>query len=116
MPNFTQTQIEKLELLTGHSNYSTLVRDRLTLDYSAAVIEQVEGLIVEIASIDALLKEARDTSFVMESRGSRLSYSQHVAHLKAEGTRALRELVQLLDISLAYNKYAPRRTSSKNYW
>ncbi len=117
MTQFTIPQIEEFERTLGFFVFDTTVRNSLTSQYSDTVIDRALTIVDELASIDNLLKESLETSFVRESRGSKLSYSSHVAHLKSEGTRLLTELGQLLVVGVNYNKYLPNsRHNTIAYW
>ncbi|MEH1858036.1 MAG: hypothetical protein V7L21_08545 [Nostoc sp.] len=118
MTQFTTVQAEEFERILGYFEFSSLIRTELTSNYSDTVIDRTLSILDELAGIDNLLKESLETSFVQESRGSKLSYSSHVAHLKSEGTRLLTELGQLLRVGVNYNKYSPnkKRNSTAAYW
>nr|WP_322719582.1 hypothetical protein [Nostoc sp. ChiQUE02]MDZ8232618.1 hypothetical protein [Nostoc sp. ChiQUE02] len=118
MTQFTIPQIEEFERILGFFVFDTTVRNGLTSEYSDTTIDRTLTILDELVSIDNLLKESLETSFVKESRGSKLSYSSHVAHLKSEGTRLLTELGQLLRVGVNYNKYSPnkKRNSTAAYW
>ncbi len=118
MAQFTTVQAEEFERILGFFEFSSLIRNELTSNYSDTVVDRTLSILDELVIIDNLLKESLESSFVRESRGSKLSYSSHVAHLKSEGTRLLTELGQLLRVGFRYNKYSPnsRRTSTVAYW
>ncbi|MEH1803228.1 MAG: hypothetical protein V7L13_29510 [Nostoc sp.] len=118
MAQFTTVQAEEFERVLGFFEFSSLIRTELTSNYSGTIVDRTLAILDELVSIDNLLKESLETSFVKESRGSKLSYGSHVAHLKSEGTRLLIELGQLLRVGVNYNKYLPnsKRTSTVAYW
>ncbi|MEA5603705.1 hypothetical protein [Nostoc sp. UHCC 0252] len=118
MAQFTTVQAEEFERILGFFEFSSLIRNELTSNYSDTVVDRTLSILDELVSIDNLLKESLETSFVKESRGSKLSYSSHVAHLKSEGTRLLTELGQLLRVGVNYNKYSPnnKRSQVHYYW
>ncbi|MFN6460556.1 MAG: hypothetical protein RMZ41_001745 [Nostoc sp. DedVER02] len=119
MTQFTIPQVEEFERILGYSIYNVTVRNQLISDdYTVTIVDRALTILDELVSIDGLLKESLETSFVKESRGSKLSYSSHVAHLKSEGTRLLNELGQLLRVGVNYNKYSPnkKRNSTAAYW
>ncbi|MEH1966750.1 hypothetical protein [Nostoc sp.] len=117
MTQFTIPQIEEFERILGFFVFDTTVRNSLTSQYSDTVMDRTLTILDELVSVDNLLKESLESSFVMESRGSKLSYSSHVAHLKSEGTRLLTELGQLLVVGVNYNKYSPNsRRNTIAYW
>lgn len=119
MAQFTISQVEEFERILGYSIFNITVRNQLISDdYSGTIIDRALTILDELVSIDNLLKESLETSFVKESRGSKLSYSSHVAHLKSEGTRLLAELGQLLRVGVNYNKYSSnsKRTLTYYYW
>jgi hypothetical protein len=116
MAQFTIEDVEKIERITGHSVFSDVVRNQLTSEFTQTVVDRALEILIELDNIDLLLKDALSTSFVTESRGSKLSYSAHVNHLKIEGTRLLKELTHLVSIEVKYNKYAPKKSNTISYW
>lgn len=116
MALLNQDQIEKVEMLCGYTTISNTVRTQLTTEFTQVIIDRVSEIISELASIDEYLKEALSTSFVTEARGSKLNYKSHVAHLKSEAVRLLKELANLLSIDVAFNKYQTNKTSTISYW
>lgn len=117
MAQLTLNDIERIEMLTGHSFLSTLVRTQLTNEFSQPVIDRVLEILVEIATVDEQLKEAVSMSFVTQSRESKLNYSLQLRQIKEEGSRILSELCRLLNIHLSYNKYSTSsKKNTKSYW
>ncbi|MEA5625310.1 hypothetical protein [Nostoc sp. UHCC 0251] len=116
MTQFTTSQIEEFERILGFFVFDTTVRNSLTSQFPDTVVDRALTILDELVSVDSLLKESLETSFVRESRGSKLSYSSHVAHLKSEGTRLLTELGQLLVVGVKYNKYSPNKRNTIAYW
>jgi predicted RNA methylase len=116
MAQLTLGDIEKIEMVTGHSILSTLVRTQLTTEYTQPVIDRVLEILDELVVVDNQLKEAVSLSFVTASRESKLNYSLNLRQIKREGTRILMEMCRLLSISLAYNKYESTSKSTVAYW
>lgn len=120
MNQFTQSEIETIERVTGHSIFTDVVREQLSSEYTTTVINRAQDILTELANIDSLLLDALSYSFVLENRSSKLSYNNHVRHLKSEGTRLLQELVHMLKIDLIYNKYTKSYSKSTpntvSYW
>jgi hypothetical protein len=117
MPLLDTSQIEKIEMLTGHSIFSDPVRTQLESDYNQTVILRVITILYELTNLDNLLKEARETSFVTESRGSKLSYSQHIKHLRLEASSLVKELAYITKINVEFNKYSShKKATSYYYW
>jgi len=117
MAQLTLATVEKVERLCGYSVFSSVVRNQLTSEYTQTIVDRALEILDELDNIDLLLKDALSTSFVTESRGSKLSYAAHVRHLKSEGTRLLNELTNLLSIGVEYNKYSPiSKKNSYYYW
>lgn len=115
MANFTTTQIEKIEMVLGYNSpISDVVHTQLSTDFPQVVYDRAVVILADLDDINAKLKEATDTSYVTESRGSKLSYGQHVRHLKSEATRLLKELAHILSVDVAFNKYSSN--TSKYYW
>lgn len=115
MAQFTLSQIETFERLLGYSIFSDVVRNQLTSDYTQTVVDRALEIITELENVDLLLKEARETSYVTESRGAKLSYSQHVNHIKSEGSRLLQELAYILKIDVIFNRYLNKKKPI-SYW
>lgn len=116
MTQLTPPEIEKVEMVLGYTTLSTSVRTQLTTEYTQVIVDRALEILDELLLIDGYLKEALSTSFVTEARGSKLSYRQHVAHQKSEGTRLLTELARLLSVDVAFNKYQPKKVSTVSYW
>ncbi|MFS0515140.1 hypothetical protein ACEYW6_10505 [Nostoc sp. UIC 10607] len=117
MTQFTIPQIEEFERILGFFVFDTTVRNGLASEYSDTTIDRTLTILDELVSIDNLLKESLDTSYVRGSGGLKLSYNSHVAHLKSEGTRLLNELGQLLRVGVNFNKYSPNsRRNTIAYW
>jgi hypothetical protein len=115
MANFTSPQIEQIEMVLGYSNpISSTIHTQLSTTYTQVVYDRALAILTDLDDINIKLKEATDTSYVTESRGSKLSYSQHVRHLKSEATRLLKELAHILSVELAFNRYSP--CQPKSYW
>ncbi len=117
MTQFTTVQVEEVERVLGYSVINTTVRSRLVSDYTDTIIDRALTILDELVNIDNLLKESLGTSFVLESRGSKLNYRSHVAHLKSEGTRLLNELGQVLIVGVNFDKYSSNsQVKSLAYW
>lgn len=115
MANFTSTQVEKLEMTLGYNApISSVVHTQLSTNFPQVVYDRALAILDDLDAVNAKLKEATDTSYVLESRGAKLSYAQHVRHLKSEGSRLLRELAHILSVDFVFNPYSS--TSSKSYW
>jgi hypothetical protein len=115
MPTLSLEQIEKVELLTGHSTFVELVRRQLESEISSPVLARVEVILSRLDEIDLMLVEAIGTSFVTEAAGSKLDYGKHQQDVKSEGTRLLKELCHYLNIELRFNKYRPNSSQKINY-
>lgn len=118
MNQFTQAEIELIERVTGHSIYTDVIREQLSSEYTETVIETAKTILADLSNIDLLIKDALSYSFVLENRQSKLSYSNHIKHLKSEGTRLLNELAHILKISVNYNKYTGTsyNRNTVSYW
>lgn len=115
MANFTTTQIEKLEMVLGYNApISLVIHSQLSTNFSQVVYDRALAILDDLDAIDLKLNEALNTSYVVESRGAKLSYPLHVRHLKSEASRLLKELAFNLSVDVAYNKYSP--CQSKAYW
>lgn len=115
MANFTSTEIEKIEMVLGYNSpISPIVHTQLSTNFTQVVYDRALVILTDLDDLNAKLKEATDTSYVTESRGSKLSYAQHVRHLKSEATRLLKELAHILSVDLAFNKYSSN--TPKAYW
>ncbi|MBD2168056.1 hypothetical protein H6G04_27095 [Calothrix membranacea FACHB-236] len=115
MANFSSTEIQKIEMVLGYNApISSVVHSQLSTDYHQVVYDRALKILDNLDAIDLKLNEALDTSYVVESRGAKLSYPLHVRHLKSEASRLLKELAFNLSVDVAYNKYSPYQ--SKAYW
>lgn len=106
MAQFTPEQEEQLKILLGWtSDESHLVNADIRLDRPQQVIDRVMLLSEQLGQIDLMLNAALADSMAKVVGQLTLSYGQHVAHLKGEGTRLLGEISNLLRVPIAYNKY-----------
>ncbi|BAY64982.1 hypothetical protein NIES22_50830 [Calothrix brevissima NIES-22] len=101
-------------VLGYNSPISSVVHSQLSTNFTQVVYDRAVAILTDLDDINAKLKEATDTSYVTESRGSKLSYSQHVRHLKSEATRLLKELAHILSVDVAFNIYFSN--TPKAYW
>lgn len=117
MATFTSDQQDQLRAMLGYAAASSLLVNELQEERSTYVINRAIDLVDELAAIDAQLTAARQDSMARSVGRLRLSYTQHVAHLKGEGSRLLEELSQMLGISILYNKYTKGQPISiRSYW
>lgn len=128
MPNFTQPQQDKLRVVLGYGSLSNIlvtelqeVRSQAVIDHSLELLDDLtrpaNEALGDSGGVDAKLKAAQSDSMAQTVGNLRLSYPRHVAHLKSEGSRALKELAHMLGIALAYNKYSGGGSVSKvSYW
>lgn len=117
MATFSPDQQDQLKAILGYASIPHLLTNELSEQRSQYVIDQAANLLDEMTEIDRQLKAARADSMAKGVGRMRLSYSQHVAHLKSEGSRLLQELGQMLGIEILYNKYSKGQSSyTKSYW
>lgn len=116
MALFSQDVIEKIELVTGYAQFSTLARARLQDDYTQAVVDRAMAILTELDTIDQQLIDARADNFVSESRGTKLNYGYHTKQLKLSGYNLVRELGNLLGIAVLKDKYFPAAPKTASYW
>jgi hypothetical protein len=118
MPTLTQDQVDQIVLTLGYSSVSKVCElAQLSEPYSQVTIDRVDALLLGLAALDQKLVDATADSMAVGVGQLNLNYAQHVAHLKSEGSRSLRELSQILGVRLAYNKYAGASTISiRSYW
>lgn len=127
MAQFTPEQEEQLKILLGWtSDESHLVNADIRLDRPQQVIDRVMLLSDQLGQIDLMLTAALADSMAKTVGQLTLSYGQHVAHLKGEGTRLLGEISNLLRVPIVYNKYRDSSgvgqrwrgsgSSSVSYW
>lgn len=96
--------------------------ERLREDSYALVTPSME-IIDQLQTIDEQLTQARADSMAEKIDGLQVNYQDHVAHLRSEGSRLLRQLSALLDYPLHFDKYSGRYTaqpqssaSITSYW
>lgn len=128
MPSLTESQQNKVKILLGYASTPHILTTELQENKPQEVIDQVLAIVDDltrpanealgdVGGIDAQLKSARSDSMAKGVGSLRLSYPQHVAHLKSEGTRLLSELSMLLGVRLLYNKYSGgSKTAQVRYW
>lgn len=116
MPTFTQDQQDQLRAVLGYASASSILTTELPQERSQPVIDRAIAILAELADIDQKLVEARADSMAKEVGQLKLSYSQHVRHLKSEGNRTLKELSNLLGIEVVYSKYGGSCSTMRSYW
>ena len=116
MAIFTSEQQDALKLALGYASVPNVLTTELMHDRSQVFLDRALALLDELSAIDAQLAAARSDSMAKAVGQLSLSYSQHVAHLKSEGTRSLHELSSILGVGVAYNKYSSSSISSRSYW
>ncbi|HEY9629367.1 MAG TPA: hypothetical protein V6C84_18850 [Coleofasciculaceae cyanobacterium] len=117
MTLLTQTQIDKIQVLAGYSAYPILVVQQLAGPYVQVAVDRVDAIILELADIDTQLRDLRPDSLAIEVQGMKLNFNQQRAILKQDGSQLLKELAQLMAISIVYNKYASSSAcQSPHYW
>lgn len=80
-------------------------------------------IVSELQGIDSQLTQARLDSMTQKIDDLQVNYTAHVAHLRSEGSRLIKQLSALLDYPWHFDKYAGRfayqggsRHSVVNYW
>lgn len=101
---------------TSNIHLNTFVEDHPDLE--VPLLEIIDAL----TTIDDQLTSARDDSMAEKVGELEVNYAQHVAHLKSEGSRLLRQLEALTEVPLRFDKYrgnTPRGSTSTSvisYW
>lgn len=117
MPTFTPDQQDQIKDVLGYTSIPHVLTNELNEQRSTYVISKAIALMAELETIDTQLTAARADSMARGVGQLRLSYAQHVAHLKSEGSRILKELAQKLGIEILFNKYTQGQSpSTKSYW
>lgn len=113
----TQLQKDQVEFLLGYVNFPHLVSQRLAEPYKQVKVDRLDAIVIELADIDTQLRDLRPDSLAIEVQGMKLNFNQQRAILKQDGSQLLRELAQLMAISIVYNKYASSSAcQSPHYW
>lgn len=115
MALLTDLQKDQVKLALGYASMPNLLGTELNREYSDPTSDRVIAVLTELADIDTKLSDARADSMAVGVGKLTLSYSQHVAHLKSEGTRSLRELSSLVGVQIVFDKYKSKR-SQVSYW
>ena len=115
MAALTQSQKDQIEMILGYASAPNILTTELDDDYNDAVSDRVAAILTQLATIDTQLQDARTDSMAMAVGNLKLSYSQHVAHLKSEGSRHLKELSNLVGVAIVFDKYKQKR-SQVSYW
>lgn len=117
MATFTSDEQDLLRVVLGYASVANRLTTELTEPRSQAVVDRALALLEELSTIDGQLTAARADSMAKGVGQLQLSYSQHVSHLKGEGSRLLFELSNLIGIAILYNKYqAGRSPAIRSYW
>jgi hypothetical protein len=120
MPVFTESQKLEIKIALGWTANAQLVDQKLAEQWPQPVINRAIALLNELTGelgIDAKLIATRSDSMATSVGQLQLSYAQHVAHLRSDGSRMLTELAHLLSMSVQYNRYSTRRSpSTRSYW
>lgn len=122
MPVLTQQEQNQVKALLGYAAAPNLLVNELREDEPEETLIQVREILSNLLSkdaaspgIDLQLANARSDSMAQGVGNLKLSYSQHVKHLKSEGSRYLQELSNLLGVEVIYDKYRPRKVKI-SYW
>lgn len=119
MPAITRSVAESIAVALGYPDAPkftmSVIQDENKVD---AIVLRVGDLLEEIEAIDLKLTAATQDSMAVEIGELKLSYLQHVKHLKSEGSRLLNELAIAVGVPVQYNKYRPDRKSTAPgvYW
>ncbi|AUT00897.1 hypothetical protein CLI64_11080 [Nostoc sp. CENA543] len=116
MAYLSQDEIERIELVCGYAQFSTLTRSQLELEHTQAVIDRALAILGELDTIDQQLVDVRADNYVAESRGTKLNYSYHTRQLKLSGYNLVRELSSILGIGVARDRYFPHANKTHSYW
>ena len=73
---------------------------------------RVMAILDKLDTFDDRIFAAVEKSFVQQVDTIKLSYSPLVSHLKAEATRCLNELANLVGLEITYNKFTGQSGSS----
>lgn len=68
----------------------------------------IDHIVNKLVAIDTELEQNRKDSMALDVGGVKVDFNRNIAITKAEGTRLLRELSQLSDLPLKYDKYQGR--------
>lgn len=119
MPSINRTTAESIALALGYPDAPPFTMAVIQSENKVkAVILRVSDLMDELEAIDGKLTAATQDSMAVEVGELTLSYSQHVKHLKSEGSRLLQELATAVGVPVEYNKYRPQLKSRTPgaYW
>lgn len=122
MPVLEVAEQEQIKVLLGYASAPNLLYNQLREDEEQGTIDAIRKVLTELLSedvntpgIDKQLRDARSDSMAMGVGNLKLSYAQHVGHLKIEGSRYLRELSDLLGVEILFDKYRNKK-HKKSYW
>jgi hypothetical protein len=77
-------------------------------DYSSDDLEALQVIIDKLVAIDEELETNRKDSMALDVGGVKVDFNRNIQITRQEGTRLLKELSQLSDIPIRYDKYLGR--------
>lgn len=72
---------------------------------TGARLAKANNLIVQLDAIDSALAAARLDSMAVQVDKLTVDYTKHMALLKAEGSRLLKELSNLVGLAISYDRF-----------
>lgn len=119
MPAITRSVAESIAVALGYPDAPAFTMSVIQADNKvSAIVLRVGDLLDELEAIDLKLTAATQDSMAVDVGELKLSYLQHVKHLKSEGSRLLNELAIAVGVPVEYNKYRPSQKSRSPgvYW
>lgn len=119
MPALTLSVAESVAAALGYPDAPPFTMSVIRSDDKvAAIVSRVSAILNELSAIDLKLVAATQDSMAVDVGELKLSYAQHVKHLKSEGSRLLNELAIAVGVPVEYNRYRPslKSRSPGVYW
>lgn len=77
-------------------------------------LETTNRLLTELETIDQQIADARRDSMAEEIDGMKVNFSAHIAELKADGSRLLRQIANVSGMALKFDRYTGRYVRGSN--
>lgn len=113
-----QTPAQVILIHLGYSESDPYLEDSI-FNLPVAVSARVDSVCTKLDSVDAALSAGVLDSMATRVDKLEVNYAQHLALLKGEGSRLIKELSTLVMIPVAYDRFrnsGSANTSIRSYW
>lgn len=113
-----QTAPQVILIHLGYSEPDTYLSGSI-LNLPSAVSSRVDSVCTKLDAVDAALSAGVLDSMATRVDKLEVNYAQHLALLKSEGSRLIKELSALVMIPVTYDRFrnsSSTSTSVRSYW